>query len=522
MRGFVIAVVLGALALLPGCKLLGPDYARPSAPVPAAYKEAPPGWKNAEPRDEALRGNWWEVYGDPVLNDLVSQVSVSNQTLAQAEARYRQSRALVAQARSEYFPLFDLNVTSTRAKAGQGGSGEVGSRGAQTAHRIGVNASWEPDLWGRVRRNVEAQAAGAQASAADIEATRLSLQADLAQSYFALRAVDSQRRLLEASVRAFEDSLKLTQNRYEAGVVARVDVVQAETQVRQTQAQAIDVGVQRAQLEHAIAVLVGKPPATLDLPRAPLNGTVPPRVPLGVPSELLERRPDIAAAERRVAAANAQIGVAQAAYFPTITLSGSAGFASSTIADLFSPPARFWSLGAALAQTLFDGGARQARVQQQVALYDETVGAYRLTVLTSFQEVEDNLAALRILEEESVVQDEALALARRSVELALNQYKSGIVSYLNVLTAQTTALASERTAVDLQSRRLAASVQLVRALGGGWDPASLPTQQQVQHPSDDPPRSSVAGSRSEEPARDTGFVRGVKRAWCSVFTCRAD
>ncbi|HEX2824918.1 MAG TPA: efflux transporter outer membrane subunit [Burkholderiales bacterium] len=519
MNRFVIALSASALVLIPGCKLLGPDFARPKAPVSAEYKEAPPGWKSAQPQDQALRGNWWETYRDPVLNDLVSQVSVSNQTLAQAEARYRQARALVAQARSEYFPLFDLNATSTRAKAGQGGSGEIGSRGAQNAHRIGVNASWEPDLWGRIARSVEAQAAGAQASAADIEATRLSLQADLAQSYFALRAVDSQQRLLQASVKAFEDSLKLTQNRYDAGVVARVDVVQAETQVRQTQAQAIDVGVQRAQLEHAIAVLVGKPPAELNLPRAPLDGIAPPRVPLGLPSELLERRPDISAAERRVAAANAQIGVAQAAYFPTITLSGSAGFASSTIGDLFSTPARFWSLGAALAQTLFDGGARRARVQQQVALYDETVAAYRQTVLTSFQEVEDNLASLRILEEESTVQNEALAGARRSVELALNQYKSGIVSYLNVLTAQTTALTSERTAVDLQSRRLAASVQLVRALGGGWDPSTMPTPQQVEaKPSESPVPKNGAASEGE--AAESGFMGGMKRAWCSVFACK--
>ena len=467
-----------SIALLPACSI-GPDFFRPKAPVPAAYKEMA-GWKQAQPRDHELRGNWWEMYGDPVLNDLQSQVSVSNQTLAQAEARYRQARALVAQARSEYFPLVDASASSTRSQAGSGGAtAGGGSRRASNSHRIGVDASWEPDLWGRVRRSVEANAASAQASAAEVESVRLSIHADLAQAYFALRALDAQQRLLEESVRAFESSLKLTQNRYDAGVVARVDVVQAEAPLRATQAQALDTRVQRAQLEHAIAVLVGKPPAELGIPRVPLEKVAPPVVPVGLPSDLLERRPDIAGAERRVAAANAQIGVAQAAYFPAITLSASGGFASATIGTLVSTPARAWSLGAALAQTIFDAGARRARTAQAVALYDETVAAYRQTVLTSFQEVEDNLAALRILEEEAAVQAEAVAGARLAVELALNQYKSGIVSYLNVLTAQTTALAAERTAVDIQSRRLAASVLLVRALGGGWDAKTLPTQRQL-------------------------------------------
>jgi NodT family efflux transporter outer membrane factor (OMF) lipoprotein len=449
-----------------GCTL-GPNFFRPKAPVPAAYKEIA-GWKQAEPRDHELRGNWWEMYGDPVLNDLQAQVNVSNQTLAQAEARYRQARALVAQARSAYFPIVDLSASSSRSQAG-------GSRAPVDSHRLSADAAWEPDLWGRIRRTVEANVASAQASAADIESVRLSIHADLAQSYFALRAVDAQRRILEDNVRAFEASLKLTQNRYDAGVVARTDVVLAETQLRTTQAQSIDTGVQRAQLEHAIAVLVGKAPSELSLARAPLDAVAPPPIPVGVPSALLERRPDIAGAERRAAAANAQIGVAQAAYFPALTLSASGGFASAAFGQLISTPARFWSLGAALAQTLFDAGARRARTEQAVALYDESVAAYRQTVLTGFQEVEDNLAALRILEEESAVQAEALAGAQRSVELALNQYKSGILNYLNVLTAQATALASERTAVDLRSRRLAASVLLVRALGGGWDAKALPS-----------------------------------------------
>jgi NodT family efflux transporter outer membrane factor (OMF) lipoprotein len=468
------------LLCLTGCSLVGPNFFRPKAPVPPAYKEMA-GWKQAEPRDHELRGNWWEMYNDPVLNGLQAQVNVSNQTLAQAEARYRQSRALVAQARSAYFPIIDVSASSNRAQSGSGGSTTTGggSRGPVTSHRLSADATWEPDLWGRIRRTVEANVANAQASAADVESVRLSIQSDLAQSYFALRAVDAQQRLLQDSVRAFEASLKLTQNRYNAGVVARVDVVQAQSQMQATQAQAIDTGVQRAQLEHAIAVLVGKSPAELSLALSPLDEVVPPAIPVGLPSALLERRPDIAGAERRVAAANAQIGVAQAAYFPALTLSASGGFASATIGTLISTPARFWSLGLGLAQTLFDAGLRRARTQQAVALYDETVAAYRQTVLTGFQEVEDNLAALRILEEESAVQAEALAGARQSVELALNQYKSGIVSYLNVLTAQTTALTNERTAVDLRSRRLAASVLLVRALGGGWDGSALPSPRQT-------------------------------------------
>jgi NodT family efflux transporter outer membrane factor (OMF) lipoprotein len=473
------SVLTTALLLgLTGCSLVGPNFFRPKAPVPPAYKEMA-GWKQAEPRDHELRGNWWEMYNDPVLNGLQAQVNVSNQTLAQAEARYRQSRALVAQARSAYFPIVDVSATSNRAQSGSGGNTTGGSRGAVNSHRLSADATWEPDLWGRIRRTVEANVASAQASAADVESVRLSIQSDLAQSYFALRAVDAQKRILDESVRAFEASLKLTQNRYDAGVVARVDVVQAQSQMQATQAQAIDTGVQRAQLEHAIAVLVGKSPAELNLAIAPLDEVVPPAVPVGLPSALLERRPDIAGAERRVAAANAQIGVAQAAYFPALTLSASGGFASATIGNLISTPARFWSLGLGLAQTVFDAGLRRARTAQAVALYDETVAAYRQTVLTGFQEVEDNLAALRILEEESAVQAEALAGARQSVELALNQYKSGIVSYLNVLTAQTTALTNERTAVDLRSRRLAASVLLVRALGGGWDASALPSERQT-------------------------------------------
>jgi NodT family efflux transporter outer membrane factor (OMF) lipoprotein len=436
------------------------------------------GWKTAEPRDDELRGNWWEIYNDPVLNGLEGEVNVSNQTLAQAEAQFRQARALVAQARAGYFPTVDLSASTSRSRAASSSTGA--SRGVVSSHSIALDASWEPDLWGRVRRTVEANVASAQASAADVESTRLSVHAELAQDYFTLRALDAQQQILEDTVQAFEASLKLTQNRYNAGVVARIDVVQAESQLRTTQAQLIDVGIARAQFEHAIAVLTGKPPAEFSLARAPLP-TEPPAIPIGLPSELLERRPDIASAERRVAAANAQIGVAQAAYFPALSLSASAGFQSAALGQLLSAPARFWSLGASLAQAIFDAGLRRARTAQAVALYDATVASYRQTVLSSFQEVEDNLAALRILEQETLVQAEALAGARLSLELTLNQYKSGIVSYLNVLTAQTTALAAERTAVDLRNRRLAASVLLIRALGGGWSASLLPRAGQINN-----------------------------------------
>jgi NodT family efflux transporter outer membrane factor (OMF) lipoprotein len=342
-----------------------------------------------------------------------------------------------------------------------------------TSRTLAANADWELDLWGRVRRSVESNAVGAQASAADLESARLSAQAQLAQTYFQLRASDTDKRLLDDTVAALERSLQLTQNRYTAGVAAKVDVIQAQTQLRTTQAQAIDLGVQRAQLEHAIALLVGKAPSELSISAGAL-GALPPPAPVGLPSALLERRPDVAAAERRVAAANAQIGVAKAAYFPSLTLSASGGYQSTSLADWLTAPSRFWSIGPALAATLFDGGLRRSQTEEAIANYDATVAEYRQTVLTGLQEVEDNVAALRILEQESAVQREALDAARQSLELTLNQYKAGTVSYLNVVTAQTTALASERTAVDILGRRLVASVLLVRALGGGWSAGALP------------------------------------------------
>lgn len=475
-RVFRLLAPAAMLGLLAACSV-GPDYVRPQAAVPAAFKESQ-GWKQAQPRDQEIRGNWWEIYEDPLLNDLADQVSISNQNLAQAEAQFRQARALSQSARAAYFPTITGDVSSSRSRA----SANLGtiplSRGVVTSHRLSVDANWELDVWGRVRRTVEANRAGAQASAADLESARLSARTQLAQDYFQLRALDAQRKLLDDTVAAFGRSLQLTQNRYDAGVAAKADVVEAQTQLKTTQAQAIDIGVQRAQLEHAIALLVGKAPSEFAILAAPL-AAVPPSIPVGLPSTLLERRPDVAAAERRVAAANAQIGVAEAAYFPSLTLAASGGYQSATLADWLTAPSRFWSVGPTIAATLFDAGLRRAQTDQAIAVYDASVAAYRQTVLTGFQEVEDNLAALRILEEEAQVHGEAVTAARQAVELVLNQYKAGTVSYLNVVTAQATLLANERTAVDILNRRLAASVLLIRALGGGWSAAELPSAEDL-------------------------------------------
>jgi len=343
---------------------------------------------------------------------------------------------------------------------------------------LGLDFSWELDLWGRIRRTVESNQASAQASAGDLESARLSFQAELAQDYFQLRTVDAQKQLLDATVAAFEQSLELTKNQYASGVASEADVVQAETQLKTTQAQAIDVGVQRAQLEHAIALLIGKPASNFSLPAAPLTATPPP-IPIGVPSELLERRPDIAAAERRVAAANAEIGVALAAFYPTLTLSATSGFESSSLSQWFTAPSRFWSVGPSISQTVFDGGLRRAQTDFARAGYDASVGTYRQTVLTAFQAVEDNLAALRILEQEAQVQDEAVQGAQKSVTLTTNQYKAGTVSYFNVITAQTIALTDETTAVQIRGRRMSAAVLLIQAVGGGWNVADLPSTHAV-------------------------------------------
>jgi len=458
-------------AFLAGCAA-GPDYVRPQIEAPAQFKEMQ-GWRQAEPRDALPRGSWWTMFGDRELDALMARVDLSNQTLRAAEARFRQSRALADQARAALFPALSANASATRSKSPSLSNQPSFALGAVNNYSVALNTSWELDVWGRVRRSVEAGEASWQASAAELEAARLSAYAALAQNYFALRVADATRQVLEDTVAAYERTLELTRNRYAAGVAARVDVVQAEVQWKSAQAQLIDVGVERAQLEHAIALLVGEAPAAFSIERAPFAAGMP-TIPVGLPSELLERRPDIAAAERSVAAANASIGVAQAAFFPTITLSGAAGFRSTSTADLLTTPSRFWSLGGALAQAVFDAGLREAQKDQAIAVYDEDAATYRQTVLTAFQEVEDNLAALRILEEESRLQDEVVQAARHALELTTNQYKAGIVSYLNVISAQTTLLSNERTAASLLGRRLTASVALVKASGGGWSAESLP------------------------------------------------
>jgi NodT family efflux transporter outer membrane factor (OMF) lipoprotein len=487
LAGSAVAVVFAALA--GGCSV-GPDYVRPPAITPGAYKENA-GWKVAEPRDDVLRGKWWQLFGEPSLDALEEQVSLANQGLQAAEATYRQARALVRQARAAYFPTVTAGVGYARSRqsdtlgnpsgASSSGKGKAVSNQPVSTFQLPIEVAWTPDFWGRVRRAVESGRASAQASAGDLETARLSFQAELAQSYFQLRMLDAQKRLLDDTVAAFATALQLTRNRYASGVASRVDVVQAETQLKTTQALAIDVGVARAQTEHAIALLIGAPASTFSLPPAPL-AAAPPPVPVGVPSALLERRPDIAAAERRMAAANAQIGIAIAAYYPTVTLSFSGGLESSSVSQWFTWPSRFWSVGPAITETVYDGGLRKAQTDEARAAYDGSVAAYRQTVLTAFQGVEDNLAALRILEEEARVQDEAVGAAQESVRLTTNQYKAGVVGYLNVITVQTIALNDQITAVQLLGRRMVAAVLLIQALGGGWTADELPSPKAASAP----------------------------------------
>ena len=470
----VVAALVLLCLLAAGCTV-GPDYIRPSTVTPEAYKETA-GWKVAQPMDDVPRGAWWEIFNDSQLNALEEQVDISNQNIVAAEAQFRQARALVQAARSAYFPTVTAgpSVTRSRSSSNTGRAGPISIGGIFSDYLLTGNASWELDIWGKVRRTVEASKAGAQASAADVEAARLLAQAELAQDYFALRSLDAQKQLLDLTVIAYRKFLELTMNRYASGVASSADVLQAETQLKTTQAQAIEVGVQRAQFEHAIASLIGKPASDFGLAFEPLV-MVPPAIPAGVPSELLERRPDIAAAERLAAAANAQIGVALAAYYPTVTLSGSGGFESSLFSTWFAWPSRFWSVGAGVSETLFDAGLRKAQTDQARAAYDASVAAYRQTVLTGFQEVEDNLAALRILEEEAHTQEDAVQAAKQSVTVTTNQYKAGTVSALNVVTVQTIALNNEVTAVNSLGRRMAACVLLIKALGGGWKSTDLPS-----------------------------------------------
>ncbi len=472
-RGLALfGMIAGSFILFTGCTV-GPNYVRPPAEAPPDYKEVE-GWKAAQSRDHVIRGAWWETFNDPGLNALQAQVSISNQNVAAAEAQFRQARALVQVARAGYFPTVTAGASVTRSRSSSTLSSRFASGTTINDYQLPIDVSWSLDLWGRVRRLVEAGEASAQASAADLETIRLLAQAELAQDYFQLRVLDGQKKLLDETIIAYQKNLELTQNRYKSGVASRADVLLAETQLKSTQAQAIDVRVQRAQMEHAIALLIGRPPSALSIPVEPFTA-VPPAIPVGVPSELLERRPDIAAAERNMAAANAQIGVTIAAYFPTITLSAAGGFESTDLSRWLSWPSRFWSVGAAISELVYEGGLRRAQTAAARAAHEATVASYRQTVLTGFQEVEDNLAALRILEEEARAQEEAVKAARQTVAVTINQYRAGTVNYLAVIVTQAAALNNEITALSILNRRMAASVLLIKALGGGWSVSDLPT-----------------------------------------------
>ncbi|MBM2776406.1 efflux transporter outer membrane subunit [Burkholderia territorii] len=476
LRPLSAAVAVATAVLLAGCAV-GPDYHRPDTSIPAAFKEAPAGWKVAQPADRADRGPWWTVYNDPQLDALIGKLNASNQTIAQSAAAYRQARALVAEARAAYFPTVGLTASGSRSRTGRTStSSSASSFGSSSSignsYSVGLDASWEPDLWGKVSRSVSAQRAGEAAAAADLANARLSQQALLAQTYFQLRTSDALQKLLDDTVKSYGESLRLTQNQYAQGVAARADVIQAQTQLQSAQAASIDNGVARAQYEHAIATLIGEPASTFSLPPNPLAAE-PPITPVDVPSALLERRPDIAAAERRAAAANEQIGVAIAAFFPTLTLSASGGFQSSVWSQLFTLPARFWTVGPQLAATLFDAGLRAAQTDAARATYDQNVAAYRLAVLSAFQDVEDNLASQRILAQEVDVQRQAVDSAEHALAIVTNQYKAGTVAYLNVLTAQTTAFTARQKLATIAGQRMVSSVGLVKALGGGWDASDM-------------------------------------------------
>jgi NodT family efflux transporter outer membrane factor (OMF) lipoprotein len=474
MRTTLRTVLAVSLVTPMGGCMVGPDYTRPTVPTPPAYKEAV-NWKVATPGDDAPRGNWWEAFGDAELNALEAQVDISNQTVLAAEAQVREARAATQAARAALFPFVSANGAAVRSSRSSGNNVNTNtnlSSGGSNSYNIALDASWELDLWGGIRRSVEVSSTSAQASAADLASAKLSAQGLLAQDYLLLRVEDVQIALLRETVTNYERSLQLTRNQYAAGIVTRGDVAQAETQLKSTQAQVVDAGITRAQLEHAIAVLVGKPPAELTLTPTAFTAVYP-DIPVAVPSALLERRPDVAAAERRTASANAQIGVAQAAFFPAVTLSATGGLQSSVIGSLLSLPNRYWSLGASVAQAVFDAGLRSAQKDEAVATYDQTVANYRSTVLSGFQDVEDNLSALDLLAQEAAFQDAAVKAAQEAAAIALNQYKAGTANYLAVVVLQAAALNNERTALGIQGRRLAASVGLIKALGGGWNADTL-------------------------------------------------
>jgi NodT family efflux transporter outer membrane factor (OMF) lipoprotein len=478
---FRLTALLTLLLITAGCAV-GPNYKRPSAAAPPAFKEQTPvnfkeaeaaGWKQSQPGDAYSKGRWWELYNDAALNALEEQVNVSNQNVLQAEARYRQAKAAVSVARAALSPTVAAAPTATFAGGASSSGSSAGASGSRKSFTLPINVSWEPDLWGNIRRSVTASAADAQALAANVGNARLLYQAELAQDYFGLHGNDAEAELLSRTEASYKEYVVLTGNRVSAGVASDLDVAQAETQLYAIQAQLMDLGVARAAFEHAIAILIGKAPADLTIPPVALSASPPP-APLGVPSELLERRPDIASAERQVAAANEQIGIAMAAFYPNLSLTGSGGVESSSLAKWFTWPSRFWSVGAQLAETLFDAGRRRGVVAEQQAAYDATVAAYRETVLTAMQQVEDNLAALRILAEEADKERQTIQAAQRARDISSAQYRSGTVDYLTVITSQAALLSADLTAATLLTRRLSASVLLIEALGGGWNASQFP------------------------------------------------
>jgi NodT family efflux transporter outer membrane factor (OMF) lipoprotein len=463
-----------AVLQLTGC-MVGPKYRPPALQAPSAYKETGD-WKPAQPDDQNLGGSWWTIFQDPQLDTLEPQVKVSNQNLRAAEAQFQQARAVLRYYRADYYPTMTTGPSATRTRVSANSPTSAGLHGASYNDMVlPFDVSYQADAWGRVRSNVESYRELAQASAADLATISLSLHADLAVDYFQARSLDAEEQLLTSTVTDYEQALQLNQNLFKGGLATQVDVEQAKTQLEATRAEAIDVGVLRAQYEHAVAILIGKPPEDFSLPPLPLT-TPPPHIPIGIPSELLERRPDIAAAERRVASANAQIGVAKTAYYPLINLGATGGFESSTITTLINGPSGLWSVGLSAVGTVFDGGRRHALNDQARAAYDYQVAAYRENVLTGFQQVEDNLAAVRILEDEAKVQDDAVLAAQTSLKLSVTRYKGGVTSYLEVITAQSAALANEVTAVNILGRRMANTVLLIQALGGGWNRSSLPAR----------------------------------------------
>jgi len=490
--GPAAATLAVALTLLTGCLKVGPNYKNPPPlATPSAFKEQPPpnfkeaeaeGWKQSQPGDAYLKGKWWEVYNDPDLNALEEQVSISNQNVLQSEALYREAKAAVRVARAALYPTVGTTpaITVTSLGANAAGTTTAASAGGvtRTEFNLPFAASWEPDLWGNIRRGITAAASTAQATAGDLENAKLLYQSELAEDYFELRGSDSEAALLMTTDASYQEYLTLTRNRFNGGVASDLDVAQAETQLYGVEAQLIDLGVARAQYEHAIAILMGKAPADLTIP-ATVEMRLPPAVPVGVPSQLLERRPDVAAAERRVAAANEQIGIAMAAFYPNLTLNGSTGLQASSLLKWFTWPARVWSAGPTLSETLWDAGRRRAVIAEDRAAYDATAAVYRQTVLTAMQQVEDNLAALRILEGEAVKLQDTIQAANRALTVSTAQYTAGTVNYLTVITAQAALLNAQVSAVTLEMRRLTSSVTLIQALGGGWNSSDLPTAQSL-------------------------------------------